>query len=54
MSDISIAQRYAKPLVELGIEKGILDKIYEDMLLFAETCEQNSQFRAVLTPIRPG
>ncbi len=48
MSDKNVAYRYAKPIVDLANEKGILDQVYADMQLLKETCEQNSLFMAVL------
>ncbi|PSR54775.1 ATP synthase F1 subunit delta [Adhaeribacter arboris] len=37
MSDYRIASRYAKSLIELAQEKGVLEDIYQDMLLFSKT-----------------
>lgn len=37
MSDVRVASRYAKSLIELAQEKGILENIYQDMLLFSKT-----------------
>lgn len=48
MSDKIIANRYAKPLLELSIEKGLLEEINQDMALLIKTCDENSEFRAVL------
>jgi F-type H+-transporting ATPase subunit delta len=48
MSDITIAYRYAKPLLELAQEKGILEEVNQDMELLKEACEANYEFQAVL------
>lgn len=48
MSDKNVAYRYAKPIVDLANEKGVLDQVYADMQLLKDTCEENSQFMAVL------
>ncbi len=48
MSDKNVAYRYAKPIMDLANEKGVLDQVYADMQLLRTTCEQNSQFMAVL------
>ncbi|QMU26902.1 ATP synthase F1 subunit delta [Adhaeribacter radiodurans] len=37
MSDYRIASRYAKSLIELAQEKGILEEVYQDILLFSKT-----------------
>ena len=39
MSAIRIAGRYAKSLIDLSQERGELDAIYNDMMLFAETAK---------------
>lgn len=48
MSDINVALRYAKPIMELALEKGILESIYEDMLLFKKTCDGHKELVAIL------
>jgi len=37
MSDVRVASRYAKSLIELAQERGILENVYQDMLLFTKT-----------------
>ena len=43
-----LASRYAKSLLELSIERGILDKVYADMKLVGRTCRENHELRVVL------
>ncbi|QNF32413.1 ATP synthase F1 subunit delta [Adhaeribacter swui] len=37
MSNVRVASRYAKSLIELAEERGILENVYQDMLLFNQT-----------------
>ncbi len=48
MTDTRVASRYAKSLLDLAIEKGILDKVYQDMQMFADVCRQNHSFVLML------
>ena len=48
MTNNRVASRYAKSLLGLAIEKGILDKVYQDMLLFKEVCRSNRDFVLML------
>lgn len=48
MSDQNVAYRYAKPLIELSIERGILENVYQDMQLLHQVCKENDEFAAVL------
>jgi F-type H+-transporting ATPase subunit delta len=50
MSQISkaVAHRYAKPLLELANQKGLLDEVNRDMKLLGQTCEENPQLVAIL------
>ncbi len=48
MSEENVAFRYAKPLLELSIEKGTVDEVYQDMVLLKETCDQNRELLAIL------
>ena len=48
MTDSRVASRYAKSLIELAIEKGALENIYQDMRLFAQTCDSNRDFKLML------
>lgn len=49
MSDIRIAYRYAKSLMDLAIEKNILEQVQKDMHLFKTVCEQNRDFKMMLS-----
>lgn len=48
MSDFKLAERYAKPLLDLAKEQGVVDDIYRDFSLLKLTCDQNSELAAVL------
>ena len=48
MSEIRVAARYAKSLLELSEEKGVLDTVHSDMQLFSNTCEQARDLRLML------
>nr|WKN37683.1 ATP synthase F1 subunit delta [Tunicatimonas sp. TK19036] len=48
MTDVRVASRYAKSLIELAIEKNALEDIYKDMQLFSETCQSNRDFLLML------
>ncbi|MDN5204052.1 ATP synthase F1 subunit delta [Fulvivirgaceae bacterium BMA10] len=48
MSEIRIATRYAKSLLELAEEKGVLEEVHDDMVLFGEVCEDNRNFLLML------
>lgn len=47
MSQLQIANRYAKALVDLSTEYKELEKVYEDILTMAEVCK-NVEFTAML------
>jgi F-type H+-transporting ATPase subunit delta len=47
MSAIRIAGRYAKSLIDLAIERGVLTEVYNDMSLFASVAA-HPEFRVVL------
>lgn len=49
MSDIRVASRYAKSLIELANEKGVLEQVQQDMLLFSSVVSQNRGFELLLT-----
>lgn len=52
MADRRVASRYAKSLIELAEEKGILEDVNRDMQLFLEVCEENRMFKlAIKNPI---
>jgi F-type H+-transporting ATPase subunit delta len=44
-----VATRYAKSLLQLANEKGQLEKVYADMQLVKNICEENKEFRNFLT-----
>src|SRR5688500_12125377 len=48
MSELRVASRYAKSLIELAAEKGVLEQVHEDMKLFTSVVSQNRDFRLLL------
>lgn len=48
MSEIQVASRYAKSLIDLAVEKDLLEPVRNDMELFLETCRENPQLQAIL------
>ena len=48
MKNTRIAHRYAKALFDLAIEQNIIEKVYEDVLLINEVCQNNKIFINVL------
>lgn len=48
MSDVRAASRYAKSLLELADEKGVLEEVQQDMLLLNSVCEENRSFLLML------
>ncbi len=48
MSDIRINSRYAKSLLGLAEEKGVLEEVHQDMLLFSKTIGENRDFSNML------
>ena len=48
MADSRVASRYVKSLLGLAVEKGALEKVHEDMLLFSKVCEENRAFMLML------
>lgn len=48
MSEIQISSRYAKSLLELASEKGLLEEVYQDMVLLDKTCDENRALRLLL------
>ncbi len=48
MSEIQVATRYAKSLIDLAKEQKVLDKVKAEMDLFIETGKQEPQLLAVL------
>lgn len=41
MADLRVASRYVKSLLGLAVEKGVLEAVHQDMLLFSRTCKEN-------------
>src|SRR5688572_20186283 len=55
MSEIRIASRYAKSLIELASDQGKLETVYTDMVNFAETCKSSKDLISMLkSPVIPG
>ncbi|MCU0449948.1 MAG: ATP synthase F1 subunit delta [Bernardetiaceae bacterium] len=48
MTESKVASRYAKSLAGLAQEKGLLEQVHQDMLLFANTCETSRDLRVML------
>ncbi|WP_114748000.1 ATP synthase F1 subunit delta [Pleomorphovibrio marinus] len=48
MSDFKVASRYAKSILELSIEKGVLENVHADMERLLEICKVSTEFSAVL------
>ena len=54
MSEIKVASRYAKSLIDLALEQNVLEEIKNDALFFVDTLRANSTLQAVLkNPIIP-
>ncbi|MEY2793964.1 MAG: hypothetical protein RJA76_1956 [Bacteroidota bacterium] len=52
MSELIVANRYAKSLLDLAIEKKAVDAVYKDMVDFAESCEASQDLvLAMKSPI---
>ena len=48
MSEITVAIRYAKALIDLATEQKVLEQVQQDMELFVHTIKANPQLNAVL------
>lgn len=48
MSEIQVASRYAKSLIDLAEEQSALEKVREDIASFVNTLKASSQLRAVM------
>ena len=48
MSEVQVASRYAKSLIDLAKEQKVLDSIKDDIELFLKTCRVTPVLRAVL------
>ena len=54
MFDHRASIRYAKPLIELSISKGVVEEVNKDVKLFLEICNKNFDFSLLLkNPIIP-
>ena len=54
MFDHRASVRYAKPLIDLSISKGIIEDVFKDVNLFLDTCKSNYDFSLMLkNPIVP-
>jgi F-type H+-transporting ATPase subunit delta len=48
MAEIRAVSRYIKALLGLAVEKGALEQVHQDMILFSKTCNENKDFAAML------
>ncbi len=48
MSEIKVATRYAKSLIDLAVENNSLEEVRNDMELFLQACRASSELQAVL------
>jgi len=48
MVETKVAKRYAKSLLDLSNEKGVLDAVANDMKLLASVCDENRELSALL------
>jgi len=54
MKNPRLAARYAKSIFDFAIEKGELEKVYDDMKMLHDICKKSSDFVAILhSPIIP-
>lgn len=52
MSELIVAHRYAKSLLDFAIEKNSVEVVYQDMVSFKETCEASKELvLALKSPI---
>jgi F-type H+-transporting ATPase subunit delta len=55
MSDVRVAGRYAKSLLDLAVERGSVEEVHADMLLFTKTVTENRDLGLALSnPIIKG
>src|ERR1700749_1954343 len=47
MSELTVASRYAKSLIDLAEEQKSLDQVKDDMVFILQTLKQNSELKAV-------
>ena len=48
MSEIQVASRYAKSLIDLAGEQSSVEEVKADVELFLETCRENPELQAIL------
>ena len=48
MADVRAASRYVKALLDLAVEKKVLDQVHSDMLMFSAVCDSNYDFVLML------
>ncbi len=48
MSEIQVASRYAKALIDLAAEQNIVEPVKKDIELFIDTCKANAELQAIL------
>ena len=48
MISSKITNRYAKALLDLSIEQGVLDKVYNDIIIIDHICLENRDFMTML------
>lgn len=48
MTDSRAAARYVKSLLQLAVEKNVLDAVHQDMLLFSKVVSENKSFELLL------
>jgi len=54
MSEIKVAGRYAKSLIDLAVENNALESAYNDMVLFVKVVDETPELEAILNnPIVP-
>lgn len=48
MSEIQVASRYAKSIIDLAVEQNVLEEVKNDIELFVSTCRANPALQAIL------
>ena len=48
MGHLRVVSRYVKSLLDLAVEKGVLEPVHNDMQLFAKICRENRAFTLML------
>jgi F-type H+-transporting ATPase subunit delta len=48
MSEYRVASRYAKSLLSLALERGVLEEVHDDLQLFRKVCDENRDFVVML------